>query len=247
MPFKEGQLSLTGSLVEIPLKQALKKQLFGGRYLRFWDYFTFLNFQYESGAILGRAKRDRIDTLMNILVVPGTDAREFAAMMQKQARERLEKFKKELGKAPDTFYEFIFRRELDRVLAAVGLNLDKVFEEYMRGDKEVVKVFDRKVSLKDAWPLIQAYGAEGIGFGGSFPELTETMYKNSSENINMDEWTEVRNKMGVDIPEVPDMLSLEEKEKSVLGLAAVYVAEFWPELLDPLDLRNIIEKLDLEE
>ena len=237
MPHKEGQPSLTGFLGEIPLKQALKKQLFGGHYLRLWDYFATLSFQYESGAILGRAKRDKISTLINMLVVPGTEINKFVKFMHDQAKERLEKFRSELGREPNTFHDFIFDREFGRV---VGLSLNKVFEEYMRGNKEVVKVFDHKVSLDIAWPEIQDYGAGGIGFGSSFPELTEKMYRNATENIDMDEWTKAR-KYGVDIPEKPDIVTLEEREESVLGIVAVYTAEFYPELLDPLDLRGYID------
>lgn len=237
MPFKEGQPSLTGLLSEIPLKQALKKQLFGGHYLRLWDYFATLSFQYESGAILGRAKRDKISTLVNMLVVPGADTKKFMKSMQDQANERLEKFRSELGEEPNTFYDFIFYREFEGV---VGLSLNKVFEEHTRGNKKVAKVFDRKVSLDIAWPVIQTYGAGGIGFGKSFPELTEKMYRNATENINMDEWSKAR-EYGLAIPEKPDIVSLEEREKSLLQIVAAYASEYYPELIDPLNLRCYLE------
>ncbi len=237
MPFKEGQPSLMGFLGEIPLRQALKKELFGGHYLRLWDYFATLSFQYESGAMLGRAKRDKISTLVNMLVVPEAEVNKFVKPMQDQASERLEKFRNELSRDPTTFYNFIFYREFERV---VGLSLDGVFEEYTRGNKKVVKVFDQKVSLETAWPKIHSFGAGGIGFGSLFPELTERMYRNACENIDMDEWTKAR-KYGVDIPEKPDIVTLEEREESILGIVAAYTAEFYPELLDPLDLRGYLE------
>jgi len=206
--------------------------------MRFWDYFTVLSFQYESGAILGRARKDKLSILGKMLVLPGTEVGDFVKFMQSQANERLEKFKNESGREPNTFYDFIFCREIERV---VGLNLNKIFEEYIHRNKEIIKLLDHKLSLDKAWDGIQVYGGAGIGFGSLFPELTERMYKNASENIDMDEWSQVR-KMGVDIPEMPDIVTLEEREESVLGLVAVYVAEFWPELLDPLDLRGYVEE-----
>jgi hypothetical protein len=240
MPFKEGQPSLTGFLSEIPLKQVLKKKIFGERYLRLWDYFAILSFQYESGAILGRAKHDKTSTIANMLVVPGGKGKEFVKLMQDQAKGRLEKFRNALGKQPDTFYEFIFDRELDRVLAsAFGLSLNELFLLSLETKKMdiMAKVFDHKVSFSTAWPNIQAYGMEGIGFGSSFPELTVNMYKNAYENVDVDKWAEAR-KYGVDIPEKPDIVSFEEREEIVLQTVAAYTAEFYPELLDLLDLRS---------
>ena len=241
MPFKEGQPSLTGCLGEIPLKQVVKKQFIGGPYIRLYDYFATLSFQYESGAILGRAKRDKISTLVNMLVVPGAEVIKFVKFMQDQANERLERFRNELGKEPDTFYDFILFRELEKSLTVVGLSFSKVFEEYTRGNKEVVKVFDRKVSLKDAWTRIQEYGVEGIGFGSSSPELTEKMYRTAHESIGTDMWSEAR-AHGLTIPEEPTRISLEEQERTALQMVAAYTSQYYPELVDPLDLRGCLEE-----
>jgi hypothetical protein len=241
VPYDEEQPTLTGVLSWIPLKNVVKKQVFGGRYLRLWDFFATLSFQYESGAILGRAKRNKISTLENLLVVPGVEISKSVKLMQDQAKERLEKFRNELGKEPDTFNEFIFNREFDRLLGeAFGLTLDELFILSVEEKKDtVVKVSDHKISLDIATHQARIFGLEGIGFGSSFPELTEKMYKNAYENINTDEWSVVRN-MGVDIPEIPDIVTLKEREDGVLGTLAGYAYEFYPELLDPLDLKDYI-------
>lgn len=81
----------------------------------------------------------------------------------------------------------------------------------------------------------------GIGFGSSFTELTVRMYRNTYENINvnMKEWAEARS-YGLNIPEKPDFIPLEEREKEILATVAGYTGEFYPELLDPLDLRSYL-------
>jgi hypothetical protein len=228
MPFQDTQPSLTGYLIQWNLNQVVKTKLFGGRYLSLWDYFATLGFQYESGAILGRAKRDKINTLVNILVVPGTEINGFIKAFQDAAKARLDTFIDEAGKEPDTFDDFIAMRALRKL---------GCFEEPGQGLKALKKVGKQKVPFKKVWADVQTYGTEGIMFGSSFPELTEKMHKNANEHIDMEGWSEAR-KYGLDIPEKPDTQSLEEREAWVLGLAAVYVAEFWPEFLDSLDLKD---------
>ena len=172
-----------------------------------------------------------------MLVVPGGEVNRLVKYMHDSAKEHLEKFRREHGNEPNTFYDFIFGIEFERVF---GSSLNKVYEEYMRGNKGVVKVFDHKVSLDIAWPNIQNYGVGGIGFGSSFPELTEKMYRNATESIDTDKWVEAR-KSGMDIPKEPDIVTLEEREESILGIVAAYTLKYYPELVDPLDLRNYID------
>ena len=53
----------------------------------------------------------------------------------------------------------------------------------------------------------------------------------------MNVWSEAR-VHGLSIPEKPLGMGLEEQEKVVLKRVAGYVSEYYPELLDPLDLRG---------
>jgi len=84
------------------------------------------------------------------------------------------------------------------------------------------------------------FGLEGVGFGSSFPELTEKMYINTYEKVNLDNWARGV-AAGIDIPAQPEIVSLEEREEAVLLIVAVYTADYYPELLDPLDLRGYID------
>ena len=101
----------------------------------------------------------------------------------------------------------------------------------------MIKACDEKVPLEKAEPSIKAFELEGIGFGSSFPELTEKMYRNTLENIDRDVWAEMR-AHGAPITEKPRIVSLEELEEATLQMVVAYASEYYPELIDPLDLRG---------
>ena len=46
---------------------------------------------------------------------------------------------------------------------------------------------------------------------------------------------------GLDIPETLKPWSLEETQRAVLKMVAAYTSEYYPELLDPLDLRGHLD------
>ncbi len=247
MPYKEGQDILIDYLSLLPVKQVAKERRFwGGSYIRLYDYLWVLSFLYESGAILGRARYNKISILEKMLVIPDATEDKSMKIWQEEAKERLYRYRRRCGKEPDTFSEFIFERELE---IATGLNPLDSLEAYNRGNKKAWKAYDRKVPLEKAgegggvWNIVEKtlaeiriFVLEGIGFGSLFPELTEKMNKKYYESIHidMDAWSEFM-KTGYGIPEKPT-LSLEEQEEIVLWCVAEYTAACYPELLDPLDL-----------
>ena len=236
MPYKEGQPTLMGFLGIPIVTKAAKTRLFGGPYIRFYNLFEVLFYLYMTGAILGRARRDKVSELAKIFSVPGREE-EFMNWLQEQAKERLDKFRNEVGKEPSTFTEFILFREFE---SATGMSLTGWFGN-KKETKKLLKACDEKVPLEKAEPVIKEFQLEGIGFGSSFPELTEKMYRNSFENIDMDVWSKHR-ACGLAISEKPTIISLEEQEDIVLNMVATYASEYYPELLDPLDLREIVEE-----
>ncbi len=228
MPYKEGQPTLMGFLGIPIVTKVAKTRLIGGPYIRFYNLFEVLSYLYMTGAILGRLRRDSITELGKMFSIPGREE-ELMNCLQKEAKERLVRFINEVGKKPDRFDEFILFREFE---SAVGLSLHDCFEAYAQGNKKVMRACDEKVPLEKAEPLIKAFQSEGIGFGISFPELTEKMYRNALENIDTDAWANAR-AHGLAIPEKPTTISLEEQEEIVLEMVAAYTSEYYPELLDP--------------
>jgi len=237
MPYKKGEQPTFIGFLSIPIvTKAAKTRLFGGPYIRFYDLCAVLSYLYTTGAILGRAKRNKLSILAKLFSIPGTE-KENIDGLQEEATKRLVKFKNEVGNEPDTFNKLIFFRELE---SAIGLGMEDWFKAYTEGDTKIMKIADKKVPLEKAEPSIKWFGLEGIGFGSSFPELTEKMYRNSYENIDIDVWAKHR-AHGLAIPEKPTIISLEEQEEIVLQMVAAYTSEYYPELLDPLDLRGYID------
>lgn len=240
MPYKEGQPTLMQIfiLAWIPLKQVVRKKLFRKRYITMFYYSRTLAFQYETGALLGRAMRHKLDVLHKMLVKPGTDINRNIAFIQSEAKARLKKFTEEKGKEPDTFNDFIALKELEEAAKVMGLSIDEdaYYQDPKSHLKNLGKLYGRELALDDVYKNILNCSLYGIGFGSSFSELTVRMYKNSYENINMNEWAEAWS-YGLNIPEKPDIIPIEEREKEILAIVAGYTGEFYPELLDPLGLR----------
>jgi len=237
MPWKEGQTTLMGFLGMLPVQKVMKKPLFGAPYIRLFNYFEVLTFMYMSGAILGRARHNKLNILGKMLIIPGATAGKAVKVLQDEAKKRLNNFRNEVGKEPDTFYEFIQFRELER---ATGLSLTDTIEAYSSGNKKIMEAFDEKFPVAAGELFIKSFGLEGIGFGSSFPESTERMYKNTYEHVDMDLYSKLK-AWGLALAEKPAKMGLEEVEETVLQMVAAYTLEYYPELLDPLELRDYLE------
>jgi len=214
----------------ILLKPITQKRFLGGDYIRLYDYYGAIGFQYESGSIIGYTQRKKLNILEKLLGHPEKEGA-LIKILQDSAKRRLDNIQKQHGRKPDSFLElsrFIFEKEFNV----------KIVQEEIKNMKET---FNKKVELNIAFEWLQWVGVEGIGFGSYFPELTEKMCR-YHENIDIEEWTKVR-EYGLNIPEKPDFMSIDERKKSVLETLAAYVSESHPELLDPLELRNYLVTL----
>jgi hypothetical protein len=236
MPYKEGQPTLIGFLGMAPVMKVTKTRLFGGPYILFGAFLLVCSFLYENGAILGRAKSDKLTILAKLFPADLGKEESFINELQNVAQERLNEYKREFEKEPSSFLDIFYLLELKKVgLSLADTNL-----------KTIRKASEEKYSLKQAEPYIKMFGLEGIGFGSCFPELTEKMYRKGHENINMDVWAEMR-EHGATLPEEPTIITLEEQEEIVLQMVAAYTSEYYPELLDPLDLRSYLEQVESEK
>lgn len=213
--------TLMGYLAVEHTGQIVETSLFKGAYLRFGRLLMVCLSLYETGAILGRARRDKLSILARTFPVLKGHEDDFINLLQENARERLEKF----GKEPDSFFNFIMSTELEKAnLSLTGSNF-----------KTLKKAFMKKFPLKEAEPIIKELGLEGIGFGSCFPELTEKIWRRTYESIDMDKWSKWRS-YGLALSEKPLKMNFEEQEQIVLEMVSTYVSEHYPELIDPLEL-----------
>ena len=166
--------------------------------------------------------------------------RELCDCAKKDARKNLEEFRNKYGRDPDSFGDFISYRSVENLLKDEGIRLSAkgAIEAYIHGDRKIKKIFDAKVDLEGIERILFPALLQGIHFGSSFPEVTERMYRKAHED-DEDFWA--RKWHGITIPEELEAWSFEETQKAVLRMVAAYTSEYYPELLDPLDLRGYID------
>ncbi len=239
------EITLMGFFGMGPMQNVIRKRLFGGPYLRFADYITVSGYLYECGALLGRAKRDELMIVAKMIAQSGREG-EAIEWWQDSARKRLSEYVDTYGEQPKSLQIFLMETEYKKagvVLPYRGpeLHTDREFKRYMR---LMTKIANAKMPVEDMEPLIKFLGMEGIGFGSNFPELTEKMYREANENINLESWAKAR-EYGVILPEQPTIISLEEQEQTVLSMVAIYVYEYFPELVEPLGLTEILRQAQI--
>lgn len=179
---------------------------------------------FETGMLLGRARHDKLRLLVKIFPVDEGKEDSVIKLMQKLARERLDGF----GIEPDSFGDYFMVTELAKA------DLSPTSKP-----KNLKALFMGKVPMNEVEDNIMAWGVEGIGFGSSFPELTEKLlnnYYNAYKSIDSDEWSKLRDQ-GLVLSERPQNITLIEREQVVLRLVADFVEVHYPELIDPLELR----------
>jgi hypothetical protein len=231
MPYKKGQSTLMGFLGMAPVMKATKTRLFGEPYILFGAFLLVCLYLYENGAILGRARSDKLTILAKLFPADLGKEESFINTLQNIAQERLNEYTREFQKEPSSFFDIFYLLELKKAgLSLADTNL-----------KTLKKALGEKCSLKQFEAHIKMSGLEGIGFGSCFLELTEKMYRKGHENINMDVWNEMK-EHGATLSEEPTVITLEEQEELVLQMVAAYTSEYYPELLDPLDLRGYVKK-----
>jgi len=199
----------------------IQKGWFGKQYIRFYHYFELGNFLYGKGAILGRAFHDRFEILGEMLGSPPHDT---CILLQNEARERLQRY----GKEPESWIDFFMTTELV-----------KFGSSYPEG---LLLKSQEKIPVEKAYPKLQWLMLEGMGFGSSFPELTERMWRQTYETPDPEIWAKAR-RAGVDIPEEQESLPLEESEHELLLAVAAYAHDRHPELIEPLGLRKVEQEV----
>lgn len=208
---------ISGGLVE--------KGFFGGPFVRYSKFLLALAYLFEMGALLGRARSEKVTVLAEMMVNNGSGA-ETIAELQKIAEEWLAKW----GESPDSLIGGIYRQEL----TSQGVQLDSV--ESLSKSKQL---FDRKVGLNDSGQALQVFTYVGIAFGSRFPELTEQLYRHDHEQVDSRRWAEYR-AWGLSLPETPTVVRLEEQVNTVLTLTAAYAHQYFPHLLEALDLQEFL-------
>ncbi|MHC4439763.1 MAG: hypothetical protein ACYS3S_20595 [Planctomycetota bacterium] len=199
---------------EDTLGPLVKKKLFGGYEVPLGPCIsTVSTLLFQKGAILGRARFDRLNVVAKLMTNPGRED-SLCSKLRELARKRLEDF----GKKPDSFHTFWWETEFS--------TLD--FNYFMS---------IKKVPLEEIFSLVNHWLMSGIGFGATYPDLVKEMWIKTYETPeDQDEWARAR-EYGLDIPEEQNLLPLDDMEQNVLLEVSRYVYEYFPQLMEPLNLK----------
>ena len=244
MSYESEPSSLVVLLCQPFLDEITRKGLFGRTHVRAIDFVDVQEQLYSIGAALGHALRSKLDILEKLLFV--RDAKDYEAnrivsLCKKDAEKNLKEFVNEFGREPNTFGDLISYRAVENVLRNEGVRLsaEEAIKSYTQGDKRIKKIFNEKGDLGGGQigQILEIMLLQGIHFGNSFPELTERMYQKAQEDD--DSW--IGKWHGVAIPEKLKVMSLEETERAVFQMVALYASQYYPELVTPLGLEGFLE------
>jgi hypothetical protein len=209
------------------LQPHVEKKPFGGYDVRVYPVLFGSVWLFEKGALLGRALSDRFDLLAKTLSTkPGMEERDAGEPLREAATDRIKRY----GKEPDKFRDFWMKTEFPE--------LDAIPLSDLKMAKRLAK---EKCRLGEMIPRLTLWLLCGIGFGATYPELTERMWRQSHEMPPDPGGWELAERFGVvDGPWEPT--PLEEMEHVVLVQFAYFLGRYFPESVERFDLVEELEE-----
>ncbi len=174
---------------------------------------------FQKGAILGRARADRIEVLAKLVAQEGGEEKMCAFW-----RSSSEKLLDDSGKRQSSFMDLWTKLR---------------FPSVDLGNMDVLKTLhSRKYRLGEMLPQFQVAAAVGIGLGALYPELVQKMWINAYETDRDRQIWEKARSAGLDIPGKQSHLPLREMEELVLLEVYDFAKDYHPSLIKPLDLNQ---------
>lgn len=198
-----------------------KKSYFTCEYVRLGEFLMVSQSLFETGVIAAYIFHDRLPILMKLFAEVGTEE-ECLKYFGQCATERMATVGGQCRSFMDVFF-FPEMRNAGLPREWAGL--------------ELVRVARQKISISSAFLKMQFYGAEGIGFGFAYPELSMKLLEESVKPHDPVEWSKWRSH-GLDISEKPPQETLDQREEMVKGLIAEHISQFRPDLIEPLGLNQ---------
>ena len=257
--------NLQDFLANAIVESLTRNTLFEKHYISLAKCISLLQIAYETGAVLGYARGNKLDILNKMLSIQGMFFDNTVKDMQKSEKKRLDDFKKEYGEKPDTFADFIYWPLWE---STTGLPLNDLFapsgaETREKKQKRISDIIQNKLGakilLEEAQSKISTFLIKGLGFGSAFPELTAKMFNNVYVcKKNDEELWNITKTLGFATPiDLSKRISLpttkwrpptpKQNERIVLGTVAFYTSQYYPELLDSLDLSYYLHLIENEK
>lgn len=183
-------------------------------------------FLFETGAVLGRAMRDRLPAFLYPYCSGTPDNSELANFIRSQGQDVAER-------APEasTVWELVMMSEMHKMDSTLP-PADWSLWLLANGDREIL--------VDEAAQAALLLMANGTGFGAEFPQRFEQVFFNSYGNVDREAWLE-GHAAGFGIPEEPPaFISLDERTANDLSMFAEYCVEFYPEYVSKLGLQAYV-------
>ena len=242
--------TLAAHVAQFAIAPIVQKKLFGGYVVPVGPFLMRVgNWLFEWGAVLGRARHDRLDVLAKVVAEEGAA---WVATAMPDARDLVESG--QWGKDHWTF-EYLLKLASDG-MRFYGKEPDSLLDFWLRAfnppeadfrdlDK-ARQLLKRKMRLKEALARADLLLLAGISFGATYPELTERLWKRAYETPEDAESQEIRalgRQAGLDVLEEQELRPLDEMEVTVLMELTNYLEHCFPELIEPLDLSEMVDLL----
>lgn len=230
MPKSKPITSLQAFMAIGQLQRVTQKELLGGEYVRAGDFWSIMGSLYTFWALIGRTFNDDAASVMRLLDVPPENESKFTSLLRNMVDERLQRYHQIHGQDPDAFCALI----VDTEYAKSGLNLESgtlgSIDETKAFEKRLKQAAKGKVDIRNVnvWRRVEMVGAEGIGFGLLYPDLTWDIVTRQYKLIDVesDDWKTFRSLMqhaGRSIPEEAATYSAKQAETDALEFLSLYI------------------------
>ena len=225
------------------IKSMIQKRRFGGYEIPAMSFLTMGLWLFLSGAIFGRARRDKLEVVAKMFVELETVANAFARVglprQDASNEDWVFYYISKLASDGMTYYRNYCKKEPESFLDLWLTSFSPPDLDFRDLDK-MKKLARKKIRLDLALYQADGWLLAGISYGSTFPDLTEKMWKQEYETEYKTKDPEFYNFMTKcmgHIPEKSTLISLKEMEQLVLSEVTSYVKIYFPELVDPLSLR----------
>lgn len=208
--------TLFSQLGSTALYQVTKMGVAGKSYVTLSGLLQVCAYLYETGAILGRSRHDRLVELMAMSFAT-EDMQDCLTELRSLLLRRLETS----GRYAHSFYTFYLHGTMRDMDMDFNINAMREAHSHVRDKNEVGH-------------FLEYAGAEGLLLGSWYPDLVETMY-GKGYGAQEDIIDEMTRRVAV-FPEETAITSIREREKLILSKVSIYVSRYHPELADKMRL-----------
>ncbi len=207
-----GKSTLFSQLGLPALDQVSRAGPVGQSYVPLSGLLHVCAYLYETGAILGRARQDRLLELVSMSFAV-EEIQYCLAELRSLLRKRLEKS----GRYAHSFYTFY----LHGTTRDMNINFD------INGMRETHHNIMDKF---ETWHFFENAGAEGLLLGSCYPDMAEKMY-GKGYGAQEDIINEMTRGIAL-MPEETNIMSIQEREQLILNKVSAYISQYHPERAD---------------